>query len=77
MPKLTVELPGGMYHTIAGVQKKTGRCRNTIRKLIATGQLDAREFIGLTIISDASLQNYFDNLPMANLARKAVVNAVA
>ena len=76
--RLTVELPNGeTYHTIAGVKKESGLCRNTIRKLIATNQLEARDFCGLTIIPDASLQNYFNNLPMASLARKVVVDAAA
>jgi hypothetical protein len=75
--KLTLELPSGKYHTIAGVQKEAGVCRNTVRKLIIERKLDARELCGLTIISDASLQNYFNNLPMASLARKVVVDAAA
>ena len=75
--EVTIDLPNGRFYTIAGIQKETGLCRNTVRKLIIERKIDARDFCGLTIIPDASLQNYFNNLPMASLAGKAVIDAAA
>jgi hypothetical protein len=67
---LTLDLPSGHYHTIAGLEVVLGVCRDSIRKLIKERRLEAREHCGLAIIPDSSLQSYCANLPLARLARK-------